>query len=88
MLILGMGPIGLLTLQAVLQYGAREIIAVDMNEERLAIARKLGAAHLICPSQTDTLEEVKRLTGGAGVDTAIDAVGAGLTRRQCLLACA
>ncbi|MFC0333739.1 zinc-binding dehydrogenase [Paenibacillus sepulcri] len=87
-LILGMGPIGLLTLQAVLQYGAREIIAVDMNEERLAIARKLGAAHLICPSQTDTLEEVKRLTGGAGVDTAIDAVGAGLTRRQCLLACA
>ncbi|GGD85666.1 zinc-dependent alcohol dehydrogenase [Paenibacillus nasutitermitis] len=87
MLILGMGPIGMLTLQAVLQYGVKEIIAVDMNEDRLAIAGKMGARHLVCPSQADTLEEVLRLTGGAGADVAIDAVGAGLTRRQCVLAC-
>ncbi|WP_407945112.1 alcohol dehydrogenase catalytic domain-containing protein [Paenibacillus glycinis] len=86
-LILGMVPIGLLVLQAVQQYGVREIIAVDMNEERLAIARALGAKHLICPAAVDTLEEVKRLTGGAGVHAAIDAVGAGLTRKQAVLAC-
>ncbi|SFJ42177.1 Threonine dehydrogenase [Paenibacillus sp. UNC496MF] len=87
-LIVGMGPIGLLTLQAVRQHGARSVIAVDMNAERLAIAAKLGAAHAVCPaSGADTLEEVKRLTGGAGVDAAIDAVGASLTRRQCVLAC-
>lgn len=87
-LILGMGPIGLLTLQAVLQYGARNVIAVDMNADRLAIAAKLGAKHTICPATgVDTLEEVKRLTGGAGVNVAIDAVGAGLTRKQCVLAC-
>ncbi|MBM7564027.1 zinc-dependent alcohol dehydrogenase [Paenibacillus sacheonensis] len=86
-LILGMGPIGLLALQAVLQYGVRDVIAVDMNEERLAIARKLGAAHTVHPASTDTLGEVKRLTAGAGVDIAIDAVGASLTRGQCVLAC-
>ncbi|MBP3964711.1 zinc-dependent alcohol dehydrogenase [Paenibacillus lignilyticus] len=87
-LILGMGPIGLLALQAVLQYGVSDVIAVDMNEDRLAIARRLGAKHVICPAGVDTLEEVKRLTGGSGVNIAIDAVGAGLTRKQCVLACA
>ncbi|REE57447.1 threonine dehydrogenase-like Zn-dependent dehydrogenase [Paenibacillus taihuensis] len=86
-LILGMGPIGLLTLQAVLQYGVKDIIAVDMNEDRLAIARRLGAKHTICPAGVDTLEEVKRLTGGTGVNVAIDAVGAGLTRKQAVMAC-
>jgi threonine dehydrogenase-like Zn-dependent dehydrogenase len=86
-LIIGMGPIGLLALQAVLQYGVPEVIAVDMNEQRLAIARKLGAKHVICPTAADTLEEVKRITGGMGVNIAIDAVGAGLTRKQCVMAC-
>ncbi|NBD24508.1 zinc-dependent alcohol dehydrogenase [Paenibacillus glycinis] len=87
-LIIGMGPIGLLALQAVLQYGVRDVIAVDMNADRLGIAAKLGAKHTICPADgADTLEEVKRLTGGAGVNVALDAVGAGLTRRQCVLAC-
>lgn len=85
--IVGMGPIGLLTLQAVLQYGVRDVIAVDMNEARLELARKLGATNLIRPAENDTPAEILRLTGGAGVDAAIDAVGAGLTRRQCLLAC-
>ncbi len=88
-LIIGMGPIGLLSLQAVLQYGVRDVIVVDMNEDRLGIARRLGAAHTICPaSGADTLGEVKRLTGGSGVNVAIDAVGGGLTRKQCVLACA
>ena len=41
-LIIGMGPIGLLALQAVLQYGARDVIAVDRNADRLAIARSWG----------------------------------------------
>ncbi|RAP73874.1 alcohol dehydrogenase [Paenibacillus montanisoli] len=86
-LIIGMGPIGLLSLQAVLQYGVRDVIVVDMNEDRLAIARRLGAAHAICPAGVDTLEEVKRLTGGSGVNIAIDAVGGSLTRKQCVLAC-
>ncbi|MBM7565038.1 zinc-dependent alcohol dehydrogenase [Paenibacillus sacheonensis] len=87
-LIIGMGPIGLLALQAVLQYGVQRVIAVDMNADRLEIAAKLGAKHTVCPaSGVDTLEEVKRLTGSAGVDAAIDAVGAGLTRKQCVLAC-
>ncbi|QHT63099.1 alcohol dehydrogenase catalytic domain-containing protein [Paenibacillus lycopersici] len=87
-LILGMGPIGLLLLQAVLQHGVRDVIAVDMNADRLRIAAKLGAKHIVCPAAgVDTLEETKRLTGGAGVHAAIDAVGSGLTRKQCVLAC-
>ncbi|UVI29539.1 zinc-dependent alcohol dehydrogenase [Paenibacillus spongiae] len=87
-LILGMGPIGLLNLQALRQYGVRDIIAVDMNTDRLSIASKLGATAAFSPADTDTVEEVKRLTGGMGANIAIDAVGAGITRRQCVSACA
>lgn len=86
-LIIGMGPIGLLTLQAVTQYGVRKIIAVDMNRDRLALAERLGASDVICPADTDPLEAVRGLTGGRGVDVAIDAVGAAVTRKQCVQAC-
>lgn len=86
-LVIGMGPIGLLTLQALVQYGVRQVAAVDMNRDRLAFAERLGASKTFCPADGDVLEAIKAWTGGRGVDVAVDAVGAEITRRQCVQAC-
>jgi threonine dehydrogenase-like Zn-dependent dehydrogenase len=82
-LIVGLGPIGLFALQAMQAHGVKHIIAVDRNPERLAIAAELGAIPLHA-SEVDIKQEVRRLTGGAGVAVAVDAVGAGVTRTQCV----
>jgi threonine dehydrogenase-like Zn-dependent dehydrogenase len=82
-LIVGLGPIGLFALQAMQAHGVKHIIAVDRNRERLAIAAELGAIPLHA-SEVDVKEEVRRLTSGVGVAVAVDAVGAGVTRTQCI----
>nr|WP_238357537.1 zinc-binding dehydrogenase [Cohnella zeiphila] len=86
-LVVGMGPIGLLILQALAQYGVRRIVAVDRNRDRLALAARLGASDVCCPEDGDLLAALRGLTGGRGVDVAVDAVGAAVTRRQCVQAC-
>jgi threonine dehydrogenase-like Zn-dependent dehydrogenase len=86
-LVVGMGPIGLLTLQALRQYGVRTLIAVDTNRDRLEFAGRLGASHALCPADGDPLEAIRKLTGGRGVDVAVDAVGADATRLQCVEGC-
>jgi 2-desacetyl-2-hydroxyethyl bacteriochlorophyllide A dehydrogenase len=72
--ILGLGPVGLAAVQVAVAAGASPVIAIDTVEPRLALARRFGAApvHLTEESPRDA---VKRLTGGEGVDAAIDAVG-------------
>ncbi|TLS54005.1 zinc-binding dehydrogenase [Paenibacillus antri] len=82
-LVVGMGPIGIFTLQALKIRGARRILVADTNAERLAFARSFGA-ETINPREIDTVEAVKALTDGAGVSVAIDAVGAGATRCACV----
>lgn len=82
-LIIGLGPIGLFALQAIQAYGVKEIFAVDRNPQRLELAAELGATPLN-PGEVDVKQELQRLTGGAGVNCAIDAVGAGATRTQCI----
>jgi threonine dehydrogenase-like Zn-dependent dehydrogenase len=84
-LIVGMGPIGLFVLQAMKLYGIDHIIAIDMNEQRLDIARQFNAITLN-PAQVDVQSEIARITGD-GVQVAIDAVGANVTRQQCIQAC-
>lgn len=86
-LIIGMGPIGLLALRVFKLHGVSQIIAVDMNRERLHLAQKSGATSIFCPSDGDAVEFVKQATGGRGVDIALDAVGADLTRQQCVMSC-
>ncbi|MDR6881235.1 galactitol-1-phosphate 5-dehydrogenase [Bacillus sp. 3255] len=71
LLIMGGGPIGLLALQAAKVYGLRHIMVVDINEQRLEIARELGAV---------TAASVT----GETYDAAIDAVGMELTRQACV----
>ena len=73
--IVGAGPIGLILLQLVKLAGASMVIQTDMEDARLKLARNLGADHTINVAEEDPVEAVKRLTGGYGVDVAIEAVG-------------
>jgi threonine dehydrogenase-like Zn-dependent dehydrogenase len=82
-LITGLGPIGLLTLQVVRAFGVREIFATDMDADRLAIGEHFGA-HVLNPRTDNVAATIKEVTHGEGVDAAIDAVGAGATRRECI----
>lgn len=82
-LVAGMGPIGLFALQAVLLQGGKRVIAMDLSEERLAFASSLGA-DVINPREHHVQERIMELTDGIGVQAAIDAVGAPITRQQCV----
>ena len=68
------GGVGLLLVQVGKMLGAR-IIATCSTEEKAALVRAAGADHVILYTQEDFLTEVKRLTGGKGVDVAYDSVG-------------
>lgn len=87
LLVVGMGPIGQLILQVLLAQGVRRIIVSDMNPFRLKQAKSLGAIG-IHPKEQDLIDEVHKITGGRGVNVAIDAVGATLTRQNCVRATA
>jgi 2-desacetyl-2-hydroxyethyl bacteriochlorophyllide A dehydrogenase len=72
--VLGMGPVGLSAVQVARVAGAEPVLAIDTVAERLSLAREFGAVpvHL---TEEQPREAAKRLTGGRGVDAAIDAVG-------------
>ncbi len=72
--VLGMGPVGLSAVQVARVAGAAPVVAIDTVGERLELAQSFGAVpvHL---TEEQPREVVKRLTGGRGVDAAIDAVG-------------
>jgi alcohol dehydrogenase len=74
--IFAQGPIGLCATAGAKLMGATTIIAVDRVPERLAIARRLGADHLVDFSKVNPVQEIMRLTDGRGVDVAIEALGA------------
>jgi alcohol dehydrogenase len=69
------GPIGLCATVGARLRGAALIIAVDSVPERLAMARRLGADVVIDHREEDAVATIKRLTGGRGVDVAIEALG-------------
>lgn len=82
--IIGAGPIGLLHLLTVKKMGAEKAIMIDLVEERLSFAEKLGADETVNAGKTDTVEAVKRLTGGHGADVVIEAIGLPATWEQAL----
>ncbi|APR95267.1 alcohol dehydrogenase GroES domain-containing protein [Pandoraea thiooxydans] len=81
--IVGAGPIGLAALLTAQFYSPAQLIVIDRDTSRLEVARRFGASATIDPDQTDPLKEIQRLTGGAGVDTAIEAVGVPATFQLC-----
>ncbi len=68
--IFGQGPVGLLLLQAALQFEAR-VIGLDLLESRLSVARELGAVAALNPHRDDVAASVAILTEGRGVDVAV-----------------
>lgn len=69
------GPIGLCATAGARLKGASLIIGVDGNQTRLQTSRRLGANVTLDPTQVDVVAEIKKLTGGRGVDVAIEALG-------------
>ncbi len=84
-LVIGAGPIGLLALQTLLRGGARRALIADLDPARLAMGAALAGVALD-PRQVNVVETVREATGGQGVGVAVDAVGAGATRAQCVAA--
>jgi len=80
--IYGSGCIGLVTLLACKARGASKIILVDVLENRLKTALKLGATHVINPMEADVIETVKAITEGKGAEVVIDTAGAVVTVKQ------
>jgi alcohol dehydrogenase len=81
--IVGSGPIGLAALLTVQFFTPSQIIMIDLDDNRLAVAKKFGATHTINSSSGDVAQKVKELTGNIGVDTAIEAVGIPVTFEIC-----
>jgi alcohol dehydrogenase len=73
--IVGLGGVGLAALLGAVAAGATEIIAIDLSQEKLAIARSLGATRTYNASGENVIEEVRKDTGG-GVDHAVEVAGA------------
>ncbi|WP_235906243.1 zinc-dependent alcohol dehydrogenase family protein [Ginsengibacter hankyongi] len=81
--IVGSGPIGLAALLTAQFYSPAEIIMVDMDDNRLEVAKTFGATQTINSRNVDVIEKIKSLTNGKGVDTAIEAVGTPDTFELC-----
>jgi alcohol dehydrogenase len=73
--IVGAGPIGLATLLTAQFYSPSEIIMIDVDDNRLEISSRFGATAVINNGDGKAVEKVMKMTGGRGVDTAIEAVG-------------
>lgn len=85
-LVIGAGPIGLLTQQAFQALTPARVMVADLNSERLRMAAQLRAARVVDAGKEDLIAAVQAMTDGEGVDLAVDAVGSEGTKRQSLAA--
>ncbi len=81
--IVGSGPIGLAALLTAQFYSPAEIIMIDLDDNRLEIAKRFGATATINGTDGKAADTLKKMTGGQGVDTAIEAVGTPATFVLC-----
>ncbi|WP_430396143.1 zinc-binding dehydrogenase [Ferrovibrio sp.] len=80
--VLGLGGIGLSALLAARDFAPRLLVAVDIEDAKLELARRFGATHVVNAAREDPVAAVKALTGGQGVDYAIEAGGLAHTIEQ------
>lgn len=73
--VIGIGGVGSSCLQIAKAFGGSKIIAVDVQDEKLENARKLGATHTVNASKVNVVDTIKEITGGRGVDIAVEALG-------------
>jgi L-iditol 2-dehydrogenase len=82
--VIGAGPIGLLHLLTVKKMGAEKVVVIDLVDERLSVAKELGADETINAGKENAVEKVQQLTGGYGADIVIEAIGSPATWEQAL----
>ena len=75
-LVTGLGPVGLAALMLAKAMGANLLIGVEMNDYRIDLAKKLGLVDHVLKPGADTLDQILKVTGGRGVERAIDASAA------------
>ncbi len=83
-LVIGAGPIGLFCQQALQVLRGAKTVVADLSDERLAVAKRLGAHRTVNPKTEDVAAVLRGLTDGEGADLAVDAVGGGVTKRTAL----
>jgi alcohol dehydrogenase len=81
--IVGSGPVGLAALLTAQFFSPAEIIMIDLDDNRLEVAKHFGATASINSADGKAVETVIKMTGGGGVDTAIEAVGIPATFELC-----
>jgi propanol-preferring alcohol dehydrogenase len=79
--VFGAGGLGMSALQLARAFGALEVYAVDINQAKLKLAQKHGAIPIDATS-SDPVAEIRRLTGGRGVDVALEVIGLKQTMEQ------
>jgi L-iditol 2-dehydrogenase len=84
--VVGSGMIGLFVIQALKLAGCSQIIAIDLDDDRLALAQKLGATHAFRGDSDNVAGQVQALTHDRGADVAFEVVGIGPTV-QTAIAC-
>lgn len=79
--VFGAGGLGMSAIQIARAFGALDVYAVDINADKLRLAEKLGAIP-VDASKADPVAEIRRLTGGRGVDVALEVIGLPQTMEQ------
>jgi alcohol dehydrogenase len=73
--VVGAGPVGLAAIMTASLYGAARVVALDLDDNRLELARSFGATDTVNNGAEGWIDEVRAMTDGLGVDVAIEAVG-------------
>lgn len=81
--IVGAGPVGMSVLLTAQFYSPGRIVMIDMDPARLELAKQFGATDTLQVGSVDVVEEIMKMTGGLGVDAAIEAVGVPATFDTC-----
>lgn len=80
--VIAVGGVGQNIVQLAAASGAESVIAIDMSQDKLDLARTMGATHVVNAADTNATEAIMELTGGRGVDVAFEALGSSATTRQ------
>jgi alcohol dehydrogenase len=81
--VVGAGPVGLSAIMTAGLYGASRVVAIDLDDNRLELARSFGASDTVDSSSDDWHDQVMGMTDGLGVEVAIEAVGIPQTFDMC-----
>jgi len=84
--VIGCGGVGDAAIAGAVLAGATTVIAVDVDDRKLEVARRFGATHTVNSRSSDAVESIRELTGGNGADVVVEAVGRPETYEQAFYA--